>query len=216
MAPGVPTQAVYAERIKKAQEAMKQQGIDVLLVGPSSDLVYLIGYDAHLSERLNLLIIRQEGTPDLVVPVLESFLATSCEPNVTLRRWEETESPSELAASLIGDTTGVTLGVSDQLWSTFLLKLQKAMPDGGLDHWSADSGASARDQGSVGAGQPFRGGAADRRGVARVRGKRPDQRSDRSAGDGSTGRHDGKTRYRTLVRDLRKWTELRVAASSHR
>ncbi len=130
MAPGVPTQAVYAERIKKAQAEMKRQGIDILLVGPSSDLVYLIGYDAHLSERLNLLIIRQEGTPDLVVPVLESFLATSCEPNVTLRRWQETESPSELAASLIGDTTGVTLGVSDQLWSTFLLKLQKAMPEG--------------------------------------------------------------------------------------
>ncbi len=130
MAPGVPSQAVYAERIKNAQEAMKQQGIDVLLVGPSSDLVYLIGYDAHLSERLNLLIIRQEGTPDLVVPVLESFLAKGSEPNVTLRRWEETESPSELAASLIGDTNGVTLGVSDQLWSTFLLKLQKAMPAG--------------------------------------------------------------------------------------
>src|SRR5690606_19138178 len=73
MAPGVPTQAVYAERIKKAQAEMKRQGIDILLVGPSSDLVYLIGYDAHLSERLNLLIIRQEGTPDLVVPVLESF-----------------------------------------------------------------------------------------------------------------------------------------------
>src|SRR5687768_1333703 len=78
MAPGVPTQAVYAERIKRAQAEMKRQGVDVLLVGPSSDLVYLIGYDAHLSERLNLLIVRQEGTPDLVVPVLESFLATAC------------------------------------------------------------------------------------------------------------------------------------------
>ena len=130
MAPGVPSQAVYAERIKRAQAEMKQQWIDILLVGPSPDLVYLIGYDAHLSERLNLLIVRQEGTPDLVTPVLESFLAESCEPNVTLRRWKETESPSDLVASLIGETKDVTLGGSDQLWSTFLLKLQKAMPDG--------------------------------------------------------------------------------------
>lgn len=129
MAPGVPTNEVYAERIKRAQAEMKRQGIDVLLVGPSSDLVYLIGYDAHLSERLNLLIVRQEGMPDLVTPVLESFLAESCEPNVTLRRWTETESPSDLVASLVGDTTNVTIGVSDQLWSTFLLKMQKAMPD---------------------------------------------------------------------------------------
>lgn len=131
MAPGVPTQAVYAERIKRAQAEMKREGIDVLLVGPSSDLVYLIGYDAHLSERLNLLIVRQTGKPELVVPVLESFLALPAEPNVTLRRWEETESPSELAAKVIGDVKGLTLGVSDQLWSTFLLKLQKAMPEAG-------------------------------------------------------------------------------------
>lgn len=130
MAPGRPTNEVYAERIARAQDEMKRQGIDILLVGPSSDLVYLIGYNAHLSERMNLLIIRQTGKPELVVPVLESFLALSAEPNVTLRRWEETESPSELAAQVIGDTTGVTLGVSDQLWSTFLLKLQKAMPEG--------------------------------------------------------------------------------------
>lgn len=128
MAPGLPTIEVYSERIRRAQAEMKRQGIDVLLVGPSSDLVYLIGYDAHLSERMNLLIVRQEGKPDLVVPVLESFLALPAEPIVTLRRWQETESPSELAASLIGDTSGSTLGVSDQLWSTFLIKLQKAMP----------------------------------------------------------------------------------------
>jgi Xaa-Pro aminopeptidase len=56
MAPGLPTQAVYAERIKRAQEKMKAEGIDVLLVGPSSDLFYLIGYNAHLSERMNLLM----------------------------------------------------------------------------------------------------------------------------------------------------------------
>ena len=130
MAPGVPTTEIYAERIDRAQAEMKRQGIDILLVGPSSDLVYLIGYDAHLSERMNLLIIRQTGKPDLVVPMLESFLALPAEPNVTLRRWEETESPSELAASLIGDTNGLTLGVSDQLWSTFTIKLQKAMPHG--------------------------------------------------------------------------------------
>lgn len=141
MAPGVPTNEIYAKRIERAQEEMKRQGIDILLVGPSSDLVYLIGYDAHLSERMNLLIVRQSGKPDLVVPVLESFLALAAEPNVTLRRWEETESPSELAASLIGDTTGLTIGVSDQLWSAFTIKLQKAMPQG---NWESGQPVLAR------------------------------------------------------------------------
>lgn len=128
MTPAATKNEVYAQRIARAQAEMKRQGVDVLLVGPSSDLIYLIGYDAHLSERLNLLIVRQEGTPDLVTPLLESFLAESCEPNVRLRRWEETESPTELAASLIGDAAGKNLGVGDQLWSTFLLGLQQAIP----------------------------------------------------------------------------------------
>jgi Xaa-Pro aminopeptidase len=120
--------AVYRERIERAQAEMKRQGIDLLLIGPSSDLKYLTGYDAHLSERLNLLIVRPSGKPALVVPVLEAPLARSAAEFVDIHEWQETESPSELVASLVGDVSGQSIGVSDQLWSTFLLRLQSAMP----------------------------------------------------------------------------------------
>jgi Xaa-Pro aminopeptidase len=65
---------MYADRIARARAEMEKSGIDYLFVGPSSDLFYLTGYDAHLSERMNLLIIERDGTNAIVVPVLEAPL----------------------------------------------------------------------------------------------------------------------------------------------
>ena len=39
------------ERVK---EAMKEQGVDLLLITPSSDLVYLLGYCMMSDERMNV------------------------------------------------------------------------------------------------------------------------------------------------------------------
>ena len=46
---------VYRARITRAQEEMAKQNVDYLFVTPSSDLIYLLGYPAHVSERLTLL-----------------------------------------------------------------------------------------------------------------------------------------------------------------
>jgi Xaa-Pro aminopeptidase len=114
---------------------MVDLGVDLLLIGPSSDLLYLTGYDAHLSERLNLLGVRQTGKPFLVVPVLEEPLAQRAKELVEIHSWTETESPTELVVKLAGPIEDQTVAVSDQLWSSFLLKLQKALP--GADWQSA-------------------------------------------------------------------------------
>jgi Xaa-Pro aminopeptidase len=121
---------LYTDRLRRAQEELKAQSVDLLLVGPSSDLFYLIGFDAHLSERLNLLLVPQVGDPVIVMPVLEAPLLRprEAELGIEIHAWEETQSPSELVASLAGDVTQKTIAVSEQLWSVFLLRLQAAMP----------------------------------------------------------------------------------------
>ena len=57
--------SVYAERLRRAQAELERQGVDLLLIGPGSDLFYLTGFVAHLSERLNLLGLprRRAGLP---------------------------------------------------------------------------------------------------------------------------------------------------------
>ena len=130
MASGGIALSVYSDRIKRAQAEMTARGIDFLLIGPSSDLFYLFGFDAHLSERLNLLIIPSQGKPTYVVPVLESPLVLNRQELANIEKWEETQAPSEVVAMVIGDATGKQLAVADQLWSVFLLRLQTAVPNG--------------------------------------------------------------------------------------
>lgn len=128
MVQGSTSADVYLKRIERARQEMKDQGIDLLVVGPSSDLRYLTGYDAHLSERLNLFILPVSGTPALVVPVLEAPLARIADPLAEIHPWSETENPIDLAAGLAAAFSPTTISVSDQLWSGFLLKLQSSMP----------------------------------------------------------------------------------------
>jgi Xaa-Pro aminopeptidase len=117
---------VYRDRIHRAQAALKSAGVDLLCVGPGPDLVYLTGITAHLSERLNLLLLPVEGSPSFVVPRLEAPNVADKADLVEIHAWEETESPSELAAKLAGPAKSVAVG--DQLHAIFLLRLQEAMP----------------------------------------------------------------------------------------
>lgn len=118
----------YRDRLRRTREEMGRQGVDVLLVGPSSDLRYLTGLDAHLSERLNLLVVPREGDPSYVVPILEAPQLAELGDVLDVKAWEETQSPAELAAAQIAEATGRTIAVGDQLWSVFLLRLQAATP----------------------------------------------------------------------------------------
>jgi Xaa-Pro aminopeptidase len=125
-------QPAYAERIARAQAAMEQQGIDWLLIAPSSDLVYLAGYHAHVSERLNALVVpRRGGEPFMVVPQLEAPRLAGrhdLTEMLDIRGWADGADPIEVVARGVGDYAGKTIAVSDQMWSGFLLKLMAACP----------------------------------------------------------------------------------------
>jgi Xaa-Pro aminopeptidase len=128
MATGGTPLSAHRARIARAQAEMAARNVDFLLIGPSADLFYLLGFDAHLSERMNLLVIPREGKPTYVVPVLEAPLVQDRSDLATISRWTETEQPAELIAGVVGDVTGKRIAVSDQLWSVFLLRLQSAAP----------------------------------------------------------------------------------------
>lgn len=119
---------IYQNRIARAQEAMGGKNVDALLLGPSADLTYLTGFHAHDSERMNLLIVPAHGEPSLVVPVLESSLVGEAASLAPVHSWNEQESPSKLAASLMGDVSGKTIAVGNKLWSSFMLRIQAEAP----------------------------------------------------------------------------------------
>lgn len=126
------TRMDYAGRIARAQAEMERQGVDWLIISPSSDLVYMMGYPAHTSERLTALATpRRGGEPFVVVPRLEAprlEARDDLHDIIDRRIWNETENPIRLLADGLGSPEGLTIAVSDQMWSGFLLKLMDACP----------------------------------------------------------------------------------------
>jgi Xaa-Pro aminopeptidase len=127
--------AVYAKRLEKARASMHTHGLDFLLVGPGADLLYLIGAQSRQTERLTLLIVPQEGPATILLPAFEAATLPSLPKDVQVVTWGESDNPARLAAGIISSVNSVhpggmycTCGVSDVLYSVFLLRLQAELP----------------------------------------------------------------------------------------
>src|SRR5829696_6941292 len=122
------TSGPYADRLRRAQMEMARQGIDLLIVGASADLLYLIGYGGHESERMSVLVLPRDGVPHFVVPGLEAPLLHEQRDLLQIVPWEETEDPAAKVAAVAGAAGLGTIAAGDELWSVFTLRLQRAMP----------------------------------------------------------------------------------------
>jgi len=106
--------------------------VGALLIGPGADLFWLTGYSAPLLERLTLLVARADGRATLIVPTLEQLLAEASGAGdlVDIVHVGETTDPMPLVARALADVgTEQPLGIGDRLWSTFLLRLQRTLPE---------------------------------------------------------------------------------------
>jgi len=126
-APFAPT--THHSRLRRAATEAARRGIDALLITPSPDYAYLLGYRAPAMERLTCLIIPAEGMPALVVPRLEEPLARhelgELGGHLELVAWDETDDPIDLVRSLAGGVMRV--GVQDQMWARFALRLRAVL-----------------------------------------------------------------------------------------
>ena len=94
--------SVHRERLARSAREAADRDLDAILVTPSSDYLYLLGYNAPPLERLTCLIVRPDAPPTLVLPHLEEPLARhelgALADEIELRTWEETEDPFGLVA----------------------------------------------------------------------------------------------------------------------
>jgi D-alanyl-D-alanine dipeptidase len=103
-------------------------GGSALVVAPSPDLRYLIGYEPMPLERPTALVVTAEGAPALIVPALERPLAAEAPgaDAIELVDWRDGEDPYALIISRIGN--GGMVFVGDRIWGSHVLALQRAMP----------------------------------------------------------------------------------------
>ncbi len=128
-ATGSNVAAEHRERLRRAAAAAAERGIDALLITPSEDYAYLLGYSAPAMERLTCLVVPADGEPSLVLPRLEEPLARHAldglDEAIEILPWDETEDPIQLVRSLVG--SALRVAVQDQMWARFALRLRAAL-----------------------------------------------------------------------------------------
>jgi Xaa-Pro aminopeptidase len=119
----------HRARLRRAGQAVADAGLDALVITPSSDLVYLTGYDPPPLERLTCLVVRPGKNPVLLVPALEAPLAARAQTSklAEVTSWEETDDPYALVAGVLGKAGRVAC--SERMWAKHVLKLQDAAGD---------------------------------------------------------------------------------------
>jgi Xaa-Pro aminopeptidase len=121
--------SVHRDRLRRAAAEASDRGLDALLVTPSPDYLYLLGYRAPAMERLTCLVIPADGDPILVLPKLEEPLARhelgELAQEIDLVAWDETEDPIRIVQRLVG--AALRVGVQDQMWARFALRLRAAL-----------------------------------------------------------------------------------------
>lgn len=121
--------STHRKRLARAAAAAAHRGIDALLITPSPDYAYLLGYRAPAMERLTCLVVPADGNPALVVPRLEEPLARhelgELVDDLELVTWDETDDPIGLVRSHVGAALRVAL--QDQMWARFALRLRAAL-----------------------------------------------------------------------------------------
>ncbi len=118
----------FLERIRRAAERARAEGLAAVLVAPSPDYRYLTGYEPPPLERLTLLVVRTAADPVLLVPALEAPLARASPVGeaVEVVSWRDGEDPYAAAARLLPREG--TFAVGDRTWAAHLLGLQAAIP----------------------------------------------------------------------------------------
>lgn len=122
--------AVYRRRLAGVAAEADRRGLAALLVTPSPDYAYLLGYRPPALERLTCLVLPASGMPSLVLPRLEEPLARhelgDLVDSVELLTWDETDDPFHLVRGLLEGIAG-RVGVQDQMWARFVLRLRAAL-----------------------------------------------------------------------------------------
>ena len=122
---------IFAERLERARQAMRAQGVDVALLSLGLDMPYLTGYNAMPLERLTMLVLPANGDAVMVIPRLEAPRVQPM-PNVfSLLPWNETDAPVAITAELVRSAapSSRVIAVGDQMWARFLVDLMPLLPN---------------------------------------------------------------------------------------
>lgn len=114
-------------RLNSLRQQLTNEGIDCAVIGPTTNMQYLLGGTPHADERLCVLLVTREKA-EMVAPALnaDSIRAFT---DITMITWEDAEGPAAaLARSVLGTSRFLTLAVDGAMRSDFLLAVSETCP----------------------------------------------------------------------------------------
>ncbi|MGI8816013.1 MAG: M24 family metallopeptidase [Pseudonocardia sp.] len=123
---------LLAKRLRRAAGEAAEQGIDLLVITPGTDLRYLLDVQGSSHERLTALVLGADGhaaPPALVVPRLEApgwADVPLAELGVEVVTWSDGEDPYLLVSDLAGGPQRVA--VADSMPAAHVFGLRDALP----------------------------------------------------------------------------------------
>jgi len=112
-------------RLSQLQAAMQAAKVDLLAVGPTANMRYLLDFAPHADERLCLLLVSAAAI-NVVVPTLNAD-DLAAHTDLPLHRWPDADGPEMALAQALGSQPQVKrLAVDGTMRADFLLPLQAA------------------------------------------------------------------------------------------
>jgi Xaa-Pro dipeptidase len=104
------SEATYRERVTRLQEAMKEFGLDAVVLEPGPAMMYLTGVRWGKSERTFAVVLPAKGAAVWVLPGFEEMRARELiHAGDDIRVWQEDESPYQRIVQGLKDR-GVAAG----------------------------------------------------------------------------------------------------------
>src|ERR1700730_12926297 len=104
------SETTYRSRIAKLQDAMKEFGLQAVVLEPGPAMMYLTGVRWGHSERTFAVVLTQKGDPAYVLPGFEEMRARELiQVGDDIRVWQEDESPYQRTVQVMKDR-GIAAG----------------------------------------------------------------------------------------------------------
>jgi Xaa-Pro dipeptidase len=123
--------AERVQRLRRAQELMRGEGIGSVLVESGPSLDYYTGIQWWRSERLTGVVIPAEGDPIIVTPFFEQpTIQEMLQVPAEIRPWQEDEEPLKLVADFLRERKVASLPVGFEETDRFFLedRLRRQLP----------------------------------------------------------------------------------------
>ncbi len=118
----------FEDRLRKLQALMEVSGVDLTVVGPGADMLYLTGFSDEARERPLLLIIPMEGAPKFLVPELYARQVEEVAAFPPTHIWSDSQGPGAALREAVRGLEAERVAVDDDLAARAMLLLQDALP----------------------------------------------------------------------------------------